>query len=56
MVCEWCGGVFVVVFFVAMLLWREASEKRVVDKCWRRVLEESVLKYCRVVEKCWRRE
>ena len=34
------GGVvvFLVVFFVVFFLWREALEKRVVDKCWRRVL------------------
>ena len=33
-----CGCVFAMA-----LLWREALEKRVVDKCWRRVLEESVV-------------
>ena len=57
-VLRWCCGVFVVVFlwlcFAVVLLWREALEKRVVDKRWRRVLEESVEKT--VVEKCWRRE
>ena len=34
---RFCGCVFVVV-----LLWREALEKRVVDKCWRRELYRSV--------------
>ena len=60
-VVVFCGGVVVSLWlcfcgcvFAVVLLWREALEKRVVDKRWRRVLEESVEKT--VVEKCWRRE
>ena len=45
-VVVFCGGVMVSLWLcfcgcvsVVMLLWREALERRVVDKCWRRVLE-----------------